>query len=143
MKKQIQILVMALICCLSFCGCNRAVEGDKPGVAIINDCTITMQDYFFTEFGYFDGAPGAIAKIQVTMENNSNKAVSISDLAKIKVFSNGHEVSFACFDSFDDILPGFEKTYYYQSTESITVSKLLVQILDGSRVITEKEISKH
>lgn len=139
MKKTISLLTI-MICCLLFCSCNSSVEGDKPGIAIINDCTVTIEDGFSTEYCVFNGAPGMMGRIWVNVENNSNKSVSISDLADIKVFSGGSEVSFTCFDTFDDILPGYEKSYLFTSSKSISVSKLLVQIIDGSKVITEKEI---
>ena len=140
MKKIISILIIVAISCLSFCGCDSAVEGDEPGTAIINDCTVTIEDNFSTEYCVFNGVPGRMGTIWVEVKNNSNKSVSIGNLANIKVFDDGCEVDFTCYDTYDEVLPGSERTYKYTSGKSVTVSKLLVQIVKGSKVISEKEV---
>ena len=128
------------------CGGKGNKEGDKPGTATINDCYIEITDCV----GQVSNMGQYIALVKVDFTNNSDKSTSLFFTAQIKAFQNGVELSATSWipadhgithDTSDQVLPGHSISTGYAFTLSSTTDPVLVQICDGSDVISEKEFN--
>lgn len=150
MMKKLFALLLAGVMMLSLvaCGGKKSEEGDKPGTATIDDCYIEITDckgqLSTLQAGQF------IALVKVDFTNNSDKATSLFFTAQIKAFQNGVELSPTAWvpadhgitqDTSDQVLPGHSISTGYAFALSSTTDPVLVQIYDGSDMISEKEFN--
>ena len=148
MKKLLALLLcVVMVFSLTACG-SKSKEGDKPGTATIDDCYIEITDCYGQLSTWQAGEFFALVKVDFT--NNSDKSTSLFFTAQIKAFQNGVELSATSWipadhgithDTSDQVLPGHSISTGYAFTLSSTTDPVLVQICDGSDVISEKEFN--
>lgn len=142
-------LILALLLCLSLCACDvlSLLNNSKeisPGVAEIDDCIVTITDckaQINTQTG------GIIAVVWVDFTNNSDQTKSLFFTAHIKAFQNGVEIKKPSTwwpsrhgieqRDTDDVLPGYSLSTGYAFSLEDTSAPVLIQICDGSTVISE------
>ena len=138
--KKILVLLLVVVICLSLVACGG--KKTTPGIAEIKDCKIEITDFK-------NGGDYAIVYVDFT--NNSDKSVSLSYHAKIKMFQNGVEMSTAIyhskdegieFDELDTVQPGYTISMAFRC-ELKNDSPVVVQICDTSNnIISEKTFDK-
>ena len=148
--KKLFALLLCVIMTLSLvaCGGKKSEEGDMPGTAHINDCYIEITDckgqLSTLQAGQF------IALVKVKFTNNSDAATSLFFTASIKAFQNGVELSPAAWipadhgitqNDSDNVQPGYSLFTGYAYVLKSTTDPVLVQIYDGSDMISEKEFN--
>lgn len=138
--KKIVLLLLVAVMCLSLVACGR--KATTPGIAEIKDCKIEITDFK-------NGGDYAIVYVDFT--NNSDKSISLSYHAKIKMFQNGVELKTAIFHSEDEgiefdeddaVQPGYTISMAFRC-ELKNNSPVVVQICDTSNnIISEKSFDK-
>ena len=147
MKKLLALLLsIVMVFSLVACGGKGNKEGDKPGTATINDCYIEITDCV----GQVSNMGQYIALVKVDFTNNSDSSTSLFFTADIKAFQNGVALSPAAWvpanhgitqDKSDHVLPGHSISTGYAFMLNSTTDPVLVQIYNGSNMISEKEFN--
>lgn len=148
MKKSIiGLLIIAMVLCLAGCGTAKPQEGSSPGTAHIDDCDIEITNCK-AQISTYTGQMMAV--VWVDFKNNSDTAKCLFFTARIKAFQNGKELSAAAWipedhgitdKDTDNIQPGYSLSTGYAFALESTSDPVLIQICNGSTVISEKEYS--